>query len=140
MLREFVAPVVLMGSVAVLVVVMLHGCAALYSRYETLAGQLESERWLVTRCKDPDFFSNMHQHTDLCISVENNARVGALMLALRDITRDFLENHVVSRLGWPEISFPLLALLCCAIIMGPSWWTQGRKRWPQCREGMFKEA
>jgi hypothetical protein len=127
MLREFVAPVVLIVSVAVLVVAMLHGCAALYSRYETLAGQLESERWLVKRCKDPEFFSNMHQHTDLCISVENNARVGALMLAVRDVTQDFLQTQVASRLGWPEISFPLAALACCAVFLGPSWWRPNRE-------------
>lgn len=140
MLREFVAPVVLIGSVTVLVVGLLHGCAALYSRYETLAGQLESERWLVKRCKDPEFFANMHQHTDLCISVENNARVGAMMLALRDVTRDFLEDQIASRLGWPEISFPLVALGGCALLLGPSWWRPMRKRWPQCREDAFKEA
>jgi len=139
MLREFVAPVVVICSAAVSVIAALHAGAALYSRYETIQGRLESERWLVQRCRDPDFFANMHQHTDLCISVENNARVGAPMLALRDVTRDFLEHHVASRIGWPELSLPLLCVTVCALVWGPSWWRPAR-RWPQCRDDGFKQA
>ncbi len=139
MLRECVAPVVLICATAVSVIAALHAAAALYSRYETIQGRLESERWLVVKCRDPDFFTNMHQHTDLCISVENNARVGALMLALRDVTRDFLEHHVASRVGWPELSLPALCTLLCAAFWWPSWGRPPR-RWPQCRDDGLKQA
>lgn len=139
MLRECVAPVILISTAAVSVIAALHAGAALYSRYETIQGRLEGERWLVQRCRDPDFFANMHQHTDLCISVENNARVGAPMLALRDVTRDFLEHQIVSRIGWPELSLPLACVAACALFFGPAWWRPVR-RWPQPRECGFKEA
>jgi hypothetical protein len=116
--------------------------AALYSRFVTIAGQLESERWLASKCSQPDFFANLHQHTDLCIHVENNARVGAFMLALRDVSKEFLEHQIVARLRLPEVSLPLALVLGAAVVLWPAWTgrrTLGR-RWPQCREGGLKDA
>jgi hypothetical protein len=142
MIRDLLAPLVLSCTAAVVCIGALHGASTLYSRFVTIAGQLESERWLASKCSQPDFFANMHQHTDLCIHVENNARVGAFMLALRDVSKEFLEHQIVARLRLPEVSLPLALALCAAVLVGPAWMGPrgAGRRWPQCREVGFKDA
>lgn len=37
--------------------------------YSDLSLRRAEEAWLRQRCQEPDFFSNMRQHTDLCTQV-----------------------------------------------------------------------
>jgi hypothetical protein len=32
-------------------------------------GKRNDERWLLLQCADPDFYSNLRQHSDLCTEV-----------------------------------------------------------------------
>ena len=43
------------------------------------------EQWLLLQCKDPEFYSNIRQHTDLCTEVANNARGSLLLKALHKV-------------------------------------------------------
>lgn len=40
-----------------------------HQTYQAISARLSSERWLLEKCSDPNFFSNMHQHSDLCFQV-----------------------------------------------------------------------
>lgn len=146
MLREFLLPVLTLSCAAVAGVGCLDTLVALYQTYQALAGRLESERWLLEQCRDPAFFSNMHAHSDLCITVENHARIGALMLALREHTQRFLLHHPLGSVASLQglISWPVIALFCLALMLGPSGVLGGcrtiRTRWPVCRDGHYKNA
>ena len=100
----------------------------------------------MAQCKDPVFFSNMHSHTDLCHLVENNARVGGLMLALREMLQadvDFLMQYTVINVR-SVLSWQIMLGLGLALIFCPSWLVCGtravQRRWPVCLEGHYKDA
>lgn len=40
-----------------------------YEAYCAFTLQRADEAWLGRQCKDPEFYSNMRQHTDLCAQV-----------------------------------------------------------------------
>lgn len=40
-----------------------------YESYSEFTLQRVEEEWLRKNCQDPDFYSNMRQHTDLCALV-----------------------------------------------------------------------
>lgn len=53
-----------------------------YEAYQTESKKKEDERWLRIRCQEPEFYSNMKQHSDLCNQVEINARRSTFLTAL----------------------------------------------------------
>ena len=78
--------------------------------------------------------------------VENNARVGAFMLALRQLTQSFLLPETVTGLASSSYrlvsSWPALCGGAALLLLGPSWLASGgaRRRWPACADGHFKDA
>ena len=79
-----------------------------------------SERWLLRQCEDPVFFSNMHTHTDICFLVENNARVGAFMLALRQMTQSFQIHQAILQLDPRPFTWTCMVVLACTLLFCPS--------------------
>jgi hypothetical protein len=145
MLREFLVPLATLSFWMGLSVVCVNQLSLLYQIYRTVAARLHSERWLREQCADPHFFANMHLHTDLCIAVENDARVGALMLSLREFTQGLLmggdqpQGWLIQRL----LSWPALAGLLALLLFGPSWLVYSfrpSRRWPECRDRCYKDA
>lgn len=65
--------------------------------------------------------------------VENNARVGAFMLTLRELTQSFLLVHPASWVAWVTsgsqmfLSWPVLGAIVAALMLAPSWFV-GKKR------------
>lgn len=53
-----------------------------YEAYQSESKKKEDERWLRIKCLEPEFFSNMKQHSDLCNQVEINARRSCFLTAL----------------------------------------------------------
>lgn len=53
-----------------------------YEAYQNESKKKEDERWLRIRCTEPEFYSNMKQHSDLCNQVEINARRSTFLTAL----------------------------------------------------------
>lgn len=53
-----------------------------YEAYQNESKKKEDERWLRIQCKEPEFYSNLKQHTDLCNQVEINARRSTFLTAL----------------------------------------------------------
>jgi hypothetical protein len=56
-----------------------------YEAYQTESKRKEDERWLRVRCQEPEFYSNMKQHSDLCNQVEINARRSTFLTALHTV-------------------------------------------------------
>jgi len=143
-LREFLLPLVTLVGCAAGGIVGLDRLCLFHQTYQAMASKLQNERWLLEQCADPHFFSRMHQHSDLCFQVENNARVGAFMLALRHLTQSFLPPDalagaygLLSRLS----CWPVLAALAGGLLLGPSWLARPpAPRWPECADTRFKNA
>jgi hypothetical protein len=53
-----------------------------YDIYTELCAMVKGEQYLLQRCNDPEFFSNIRQHTDLCTTVFANARQNIFLKAL----------------------------------------------------------
>ena len=143
MLSEFVIPLTTLCFCAVISVAGLDRLCLFHQTYLATAAKLESERWLLEQCSDPHFFSKMHQHSDLCFQVENNARVGTFMLALRQLTQSFLLPDVLTGLTSSRLaSWPVLCCVCALLLVGPSWLVKSRRgrRWPNCIDAHFKNA
>lgn len=45
---------------------------ALHEAYVAEVGKREDERWLLDKCTDPEFYSNLRQHSNLCTEVGCN--------------------------------------------------------------------
>lgn len=128
----------------------IHWLCQFHQIFLATSARLESERWLVQQCEDPHFFTKMHLHTDLCFTVTSNARVGALMLSLQEFTRGIMSAHLFERgdgWGWGGrllFSWGGGCVLLILLLFGPSWVFSGTRalgsRWPDCREGHFKNA
>ena len=43
-----------------------------YEAYTSVLRVLKEEAWLRLQCGDPNFYTNMRQHTDLCANVQRN--------------------------------------------------------------------
>jgi hypothetical protein len=150
MLHEFLVPLGTLVCSMCMCMCCLHWLCQFHKIFLETSGRLESERWLVQQCADPHFFSKMHLHTDLCFTVTNNARVGTFMLALQEFTRNslgirFLEN--AGEWGWvPRIALSWGGAVCALflVVFGPSCFGGGARpfarRWPDCRDGHFKDA
>jgi hypothetical protein len=42
---------------------------ALHEAYVSEVGKRNDERWLLKQCGDPEFYSNLKQHSELCTEV-----------------------------------------------------------------------
>ena len=78
------------------------------------------------------------------MQVENNARVGAFMLALRQLTQSVLLQDVLACLPARLFSWPWLAGLGGLLLLAPSWLARtvssGPRYWPVCADEHFKNA
>jgi hypothetical protein len=149
MLREFMVPLFTLCGIVIAGIASLDKLCQFNELYQSMSAKLESERWLLDQCSDPHFFSKMHLHTDLCFQVENNARVGAFLLALRELTQSFLFQQLVSTLVTSHqglLSWPVLAVCGFLILFGPSWLVSSSRSlhrargWPECNDGHFKNS
>ena len=153
MLCEFMAPLVTLTCSMALCVLCIDQLCQFHRIFQTTSAKLEGERWLLGQCNDPNFFSKMHVHSDLCFTVGNNARVGAFMLSLRELTQSLLGSDLflsgrsgafglLSRI----LSWPFVVGVCLILFFAPSWLVSGtrglsmRRRWPHCKDACFKDA
>lgn len=95
----------------------------LHDAYISASNRRTDEQWLLRQCKDPEFYSNLRQHTDLCTEVEKNARASLFLTALNSVASqthacgtvsclDLIFN-MFSKLGW-HVAALLLALMVLA--------------------------
>lgn len=105
---------------AVAVVLTVDKFCQFFSEFSKISSKIQSERKLLDRCNDPEFFMDLHTHTDVCIAVQYNARAGAFMLALEKVMgASHLEGAVsemslaARALGWPILAIGLVVLMAC---------------------------
>lgn len=148
MISEFCVPLVSLTCAMVVCIMCIDQLCQFHLIFQATSARLESERWLLAQCEDPHFFSKMHMHSDICFTVENNARVGVFMLSLREFTHSLLASEFISRLsgGWIHrlFSWPVAMVVGLILLLAPSWVLSSarsmKRRWPSCREGCYKDA
>jgi hypothetical protein len=65
-----------------------------YDIYTELCAIVIGEQYLLHRCNDPVFFSNIRQHTDLCSTVFANARQNIFLKALNKTLQGLFPFHI----------------------------------------------
>lgn len=99
-----------------------------YSEYQNEVSKIADDEWLRVKCKDPDFFHNMKQHTDLCLKVEQNARKSTMLVALNTVISstylcgyrscgDYITEGVQWVLGF---GLPVLVLMAAVVVLFPT--------------------
>eukprot|EP00960_Hanusia_phi_P064639 765856-Hanusia_phi.AAC.1 len=99
-----------------------------YSEYQAEEARRADDEWLRVRCKDPEFFHNMKQHTDLCLKVEQNARRSSMLVALNNVfTSTYLcgysscADYLTSAVMWcMGLSLPALVISGLALLFVPT--------------------
>lgn len=95
-----------------------------HESYVAENGKRADEKWLLEKCTEPEFYSNMRQHTDLCTEVSNNARTNLLLRALYTtmnssthlcgtISCTSMVYSMCAKFGW-HITFAVALLLIVA--------------------------
>jgi hypothetical protein len=83
-----------------------------YEAYTSALRLVRDEAWIRTQCADPQFYSNLKQHSDLCQSVQINFERSPLLVALNAVSEtahlcgrySCTDNlAAISRGGWPLI-------------------------------------
>lgn len=103
-----------------------------HQEYQNELSKLSDDEWLRVKCKDPEFFHNIKQHTDLCLKVEQNARKSCAMVALGNVISatylcgyrscgEYVGDLVrfFMTLSLPILGTVLLLLLMCPTIFYP---------------------
>jgi hypothetical protein len=83
-----------------------------YEAYTSALRIVRDEAWIRTQCADPQFYSNLKLHSDLCQSVQINFERSPLLVALNAVSEtahlcgrySCTDNlTAISRGGWPLI-------------------------------------
>jgi hypothetical protein len=98
-----------------------------YEAYTTALRVVRDEAWIRAQCADPQFYSNLKQHSDLCQSVQINFERSPLLVALNAVSEtahlcgrySCTDNLMaISRGGWPVIlSVGFLSLLAPTLLV-----------------------
>ena len=98
-MKDLMVPVVIILVTVCASVALIDAVCSFHETYFKYSEKIESERWLLAQCKDPEFFANLRQHSELCFLVESNHRVGAFMLALKEAISSLnLEQYLMRAL------------------------------------------
>ena len=85
----------------------------------------QDEAWLRLQCADPEFYTNMRQHTDLCTEVRRNAEQIPFLQALSAVANT---AHLCGRYSCADAvlylsrggGLPVLVAALLALVMAPS--------------------
>lgn len=94
-----------------------------YEVYTAESVKKREDAWLRVQCKNPEFYSNLRQHTDLCTQVEQHARSWIFLTALNAMAMrnqwcgsqkscaEYFHQLVVQGFAWPMVACFALALI-----------------------------
>lgn len=74
--------------------------------------KIKEDAWLRLKCKEPEFYSNIRQHTDLCSQVEQHGRSWIFLTAL---------NAMVSRNQWCGAKKSCAEYMHSLLVQGFAW-------------------
>jgi hypothetical protein len=92
----------------------------LHEAYIEETNRRSDEQWLLKQCNNPEFYSNIRQHTDICTEVAKNAKSSLLLKALYKVASS---THICGRESCMETLYGLIlrfgwqATLLAALIM-----------------------
>lgn len=119
MIREMISSVFTVIVALAVGFYLLDQIAGLYGEYQKIRAMLEDDAYIRNKCRDPIFFSEIRRHTDICMSIENNAKIGAFMLALKNVTSNALQFEDIAQF-MKNASWPFLGTLAIACLVCPS--------------------
>ena len=96
-----------------------------YEAYVDFQGVLKDEEWLRSQCDQPEFYSNMRQHSDLCNDVRRNAERSPVLIALNEVAGT---AHLCGRYSCVEslaflsssAGWPVLAAIVVTVVLAPT--------------------
>lgn len=98
-----------------------------YEAYTSALRLIRDEAWIRSQCSDPQFYSNLKQHSDLCQSVQINFERSPVLVALNAVSEtaylcgrySCVDNlAAISRGGWPVIlSVGVISLLAPTLLV-----------------------
>jgi len=98
-----------------------------YEAYTSALRTVRDEAWIRTQCSDPQFYSNLKQHSDLCQSVQINFERSPLLVALNAVSEtahlcgrySCTENLIaLSQGGWPVmLSVGFISLIAPTLLV-----------------------
>lgn len=97
-----------------------------YESYSLFSMQRSEESWLRAKCKDPEFYTNMRQHTDLCAQIEHRA---LQWIFLHSVNQVFTNTHIcgerpcieyINDLVVRGVAWPAAVILCIFVVTIPS--------------------
>ena len=98
-----------------------------YEAYTSTLRIIRDEAWIRAQCADPQFYSNLKQHSDLCQSVQINFERSPFLVALNAVSEtahlcgrySCTENLMaISRGGWPVmLSVGFFSLLAPTLLV-----------------------
>ena len=85
----------------------------------------------------------MYTHSDICVKVDNNASIGAFMLAVNEFSAEFRVARMISTeiLELVKVaSWPILGVLAFLCICAPTYLVQAsrKRQWIHCTDGHMK--
>lgn len=83
-----------------------------YESYVHHTVKREEEGWLRQMCREPEFYSNMRQHTDVCAQIEHSAQTWIFLTALNTVfttahvcgpkpCAEYINTLIIRGLAWP---------------------------------------
>ncbi len=97
-----------------------------YEAYTSVLRVHKEESWLRVQCADPNFYTNMRQHTDLCANVQRNFERIPFLVGLNAVAdtahlcgRYSCADTVIylSRGGWPVLVTVALSCLFAPMLL-----------------------
>jgi hypothetical protein len=98
-----------------------------YEAYTSALRIVRDEAWIRAQCSDPQFYSNLKQHSDLCQSVQINFERSPLLVALNAVSEtahlcgrySCTENLIaLSQGGWPVmLSVGFISLIAPTLLV-----------------------
>ena len=98
-----------------------------YEAYTSALRTVRDEAWIRTQCSDPQFYSNLKQHSDLCQSVQINFERSPLLVALNAVSEtahlcgrySCTESLIaISQGGWPVmLSVGFISLIAPTLLV-----------------------
>ena len=97
-----------------------------YEAYTSVLRVHKEESWLRVQCADPNFYTNMRQHTDLCANVQRNFERIPFLVGLNAVAdtahlcgRYSCADTVIylSRGGWPVLVTVALSCLFTPMLL-----------------------
>jgi hypothetical protein len=90
--------------------------------------QIQNERWLVDKCKEPEFYSNIRSHSALCDEVTANVKRQHFLLAMNKVfAQTYIcgytscQDQLTSWFQWAlSLSTPMLVMFLFMLLVAPT--------------------